>query len=61
MILSEALGQIRTIFLDTAPVIYFIEAHDQFGPLVKQVVELMNGNRIQGFTSVLTLSESQNR
>jgi predicted nucleic acid-binding protein len=57
MILSEALGQIRTIFLDTAPVIYFIEAHDQFGPLVKQVVELMNRNRIQGFTSVLTLSE----
>ncbi len=57
MILSEALGQLRTIFLDTAPVIYFIEAHDQFGPLVKQVVEWMNGNRIQGFTSVLTLSE----
>jgi len=37
MILSEALGQIRTIFLDTAPIIYFIEAHVQFGPLVKQV------------------------
>jgi predicted nucleic acid-binding protein len=57
MILSEALGQIKTIFLDTAPVIYFIEAHDQFGPLVKQVVDLMNENRIQAFTSVLTLSE----
>ena len=57
MILSEALGEIKTIFLDTAPVIYFIEAHDQFGPLIKQVVELMNENRIQAFTSVLTLSE----
>jgi predicted nucleic acid-binding protein len=57
MILSEALGEIKTIFLDTAPVIYFIEAHHQFGPLVKQVVELMNENRIQAFTSVLTLSE----
>jgi predicted nucleic acid-binding protein len=57
MILSEALGKIKTIFLDTAPVIYFIEAHHQFGPLVKQVVELMNENRIQAFTSVLTLSE----
>jgi hypothetical protein len=32
MILSEALGKIKTIFLDTAPVIYFIEAHHQFGP-----------------------------
>ena len=57
MILSEALGEIKTIFLDTAPVIYFIEAHDQFGPLVKQVVKLMNENQIQAFTSVLTLSE----
>ena len=49
MILSEALGQIKTIFLDTAPVIYFIEAHDQFGPLVRQVADLMNENRIQAF------------
>jgi hypothetical protein len=32
MILSETLGEIKTIFLDTAPVIYFIEAHHQFGP-----------------------------
>jgi predicted nucleic acid-binding protein len=54
---SETLEKIKTIFLDTAPVIYFIEAHDQFGPLVKQVVERMNENRIQAFTSVLTLSE----
>jgi len=30
---SKSLKQIKTIFLDTAPVIYFIEAHDQFGPL----------------------------
>jgi len=57
MILSEALGKIKTIFLNTAPIIYFIEAHHEFGPLVKQVVELMNANRIQAFTSVLTLSE----
>lgn len=57
MIFSEALEKIKTIFLDTAPVIYFIEAHHQFGPLVKQVAELMNNNRIQAVTSVLTLSE----
>lgn len=57
MILSEVLGKIKTIFLDTVPVIYFIEAHPQFGPLVRQVIELMNENRIQAVTSVLTLSE----
>ena len=57
MIFSEALKKIKTIFLDTAPVIYFIEAHHQFGPPVRQVIELMNENRIQAVTSVLTLSE----
>ena len=57
MTLSEALGQIKTIFLDTAPFIYFIEGHQQFGPLVTQVIALMNDSRLQAFTSVLTLSE----
>jgi len=57
MILSDALRQVKTIFLDTAPIIYFIEAHDRFGPLSKQVVDWMSTNRIRAFTSVLTLSE----
>ena len=57
MTISKALEEIQTVFLDTAPVIYFIEAHPQFGPLVKKVVELMNENRIHAFTSVLTLAE----
>ncbi|OQB26201.1 MAG: PIN domain protein [Firmicutes bacterium ADurb.Bin182] len=57
MTISKVLEEIKTVFLDTAPVIYFIEAHHQFGPLVKKVVELMNENRIQAFTSVLTLAE----
>lgn len=57
MILSKALEEIKTVFLDTAPIIYFIEAHHQFGPLIKEIIGLMNENRIQAFTSVLTLSE----
>jgi predicted nucleic acid-binding protein len=57
MNLTETFDQIRTVFLDTAPIIYFIEAHDKFGPLVMQIVKLMNGDRVQAFTSVLTLSE----
>jgi hypothetical protein len=36
--LTEELARINTIFIDTAPVIYFIEAHPQFGRLVKEVV-----------------------
>jgi predicted nucleic acid-binding protein len=57
MNLSEALREIKKIFLDTAPVIYFIEGHKQYGPLVKQVVERMNEKRIEAFTSVLTITE----
>lgn len=30
MSLSEELEKINTIFIDTAPVIYYIEAHPQF-------------------------------
>jgi predicted nucleic acid-binding protein len=57
MSFSEALEGVKKVFLDTAPIIYFIEAHQQFGPLVKQVVDLINENRIQAVTSVLTISE----
>ena len=38
MNIVNELTKIRTIFLDTAPVIYYIEAHPQFGPLMKQIV-----------------------
>ena len=35
---SEELGQINSLFIDTAPVFYYIEAHPQFGPLAKGAV-----------------------
>lgn len=35
---SEKLGQINSFSIDTAPVIYYIEAHPQFGPLAKEAV-----------------------
>jgi hypothetical protein len=36
MTLDDELGQIDTIFLDTAPIIYYIEANPIFGPLAKK-------------------------
>ena len=40
MTLSEELAQCKTIFIDTTPIIYYIEAH----PLVnvKEVIKLFN-------------------
>ena len=35
-LLSEVSGA-NSIFLDTAPIIYYIEAHQDYGPLMKEL------------------------
>ncbi len=57
MTLADELSQISTIFVDTAPVIYYIEAHPQFGPLAKEVVNAFQSGRLSAFSSVITLTE----
>ena len=57
MNLVNELTKIRTIFLDTAPVIYYIEAHPQFGPLMKQIVSRFSLGSLRAFSSVITLTE----
>ncbi len=57
MTLSGELARINTIFIDTAPVIYFIEAHPQFGPLAKEVVTTFQSGSLNAFSSVITLTE----
>jgi len=57
MTLSEELARLNTIFIDTAPIIYFIEAHPQFGPLIKEVVSAFQGGNLNAFSSVITLTE----
>lgn len=57
MTLSEELNRIRSIFIDTAPIIYYIEAHPQFGPLVKEVVNASQSGNLNLYSSVITLVE----
>jgi hypothetical protein len=57
MTLSERLAQLRTVFIDTAPVIYYIEAHPLFGPLAKQVVDSFRSGKLAAYSSVITLAE----
>jgi len=57
MILSDELDKVNTIFIDTAPVIYFIEAHPQFGPLAKEVVMAFQSGSLNAYSSVITLTE----
>jgi len=55
--LSDELTRINSIFIDTAPIIYYIEAHPQFGPLAKEVVGAFQAGNLNAYTSVITLVE----
>ncbi|NOZ25070.1 MAG: PIN domain-containing protein [Nitrospirae bacterium] len=57
MTLSDELAGIDTLFIDTAPVIYYIEAHPLFGPLVKEIVSSFQSGKLKAFSSVITLTE----
>lgn len=57
MSLTEDLKKIDTIFVDTAPIIYYFEGHSQFGSLAKTCIDAFKSGTVQAFTSVLTLTE----
>jgi predicted nucleic acid-binding protein len=50
------IGQ-RHICLDTAPIIYFIERHPRFHPLVRPIFESLSLGSLAAVTSVVTLLE----
>lgn len=47
----------KTLFLDTAPFIYFIEKNSRYHDLVKPVISLLDARHVQGITSTITLLE----
>ena len=57
MTLSEELARFETVFFDTAPVIYYIEAHPRFGPLAKESVRAFQEGLVTAYSSVITLAE----
>ena len=57
MTLAEKLIKYHIIFIDTAPIIYYIEAHSQFGALAKVVVDAFQSGTLRAFSSVITLAE----
>lgn len=54
--LTEDLGA-GPVALDTAPVIYFIEEHPRYLPVVRPVFQAMDAGGLQGVTSAVTLLE----
>ena len=57
MKLSEALAGVTRLGLDTAPLIYFIEQHPRFGPMLSPVFQSMADGTRLGITTVITLVE----
>jgi predicted nucleic acid-binding protein len=55
--LSDELSLIGSLFIDTAPIIYYIEAHPEFGPLAKEVVTAFQSGSLIAYSSVITLAE----
>ena len=57
MTLSEELACINSVFIDTAPIIYYLQAHPEFGPLAREIALTIESGSLTAYTSVLTLTE----
>jgi predicted nucleic acid-binding protein len=55
--LSEQLQTITRLFLDTAPVIYYVEENERYLPLVQMVFDQLDTGLLTGVTSPITLAE----
>lgn len=57
MKLAEQLDSIRQVFLDTAPVIYFIEKNPDFSEKVRSVFSRLDEGKLIAVVSPITLAE----
>jgi len=57
MTLAERLQSVRRLFLDTAPVIYYVEENARYLPLVETVFDRLDTNVLAAVTSPVTLAE----
>ena len=59
MTIHSLIERSKSVFFDTAPLIYFIEAHPVYGEAVKQFVIAFESRKIKAVSSVITLHEVQ--
>ena len=57
MKISQALHGVTRIFLDTAPVIYFVEKNERYSSLVQTVFDRVDDGALRAVTSPVTLAE----
>lgn len=54
---SDALSTVARLFLDTAPVIYYVERHPHYTPLVDYIFDCIDAGTLPAITSPVTLAE----
>jgi len=57
MSLLADLAGLKSVFVDTAPVIYLIEAHPEYGQIARNIFEPILRGALVGYSSVLILTE----
>ena len=57
MSLLEQLDTVNKIFLDTAPVIYFVEKNPSFATKVQPIFDRLDGGELKAVVSPITLAE----
>lgn len=57
MNVRELLRDCRSVFLDTAPIIFYTEQHPVYYRLVEPVFAAVDAGEVQAVTSIVTLSE----
>jgi hypothetical protein len=55
--LTSALANVTQIGLDTAPIIYYIEEHPTFLPIVSPVFGMIDAGTLYAVTSTITVAE----
>ncbi len=57
MNIAQRLQGVTRLFLDTAPIIYFVEENERYLPLVESVFDLIDQGALVAVTSPITLAE----
>lgn len=55
------LASVRAVALDTAPLIYYVEEHPKYLPLVEPLIEAIDEGKIAAYTSMITLISEGSR
>ncbi|MBN1487018.1 MAG: type II toxin-antitoxin system VapC family toxin [Anaerolineae bacterium] len=57
MSIGTQFSNVRLVFLDTAPIIYFVEKHLRYFDVVRSIFEEIDAHNLETVTSPITLAE----